>query len=143
MAKEKKTEVAENQQAAPAIEFINDVNVPIEVREEIVKKAEELKAQHKLRKIFIIVVEGEEGDDKPLYIAYLRRPSLIHFSQYMNFVQKDLVQASKMLATNVFLAGDRELVDDDELFLYGTMQQLNHLIDSRNADMVKQKSVAK
>ena len=56
----------------------------------------------------------------------------------MNFVQKDLVQASKMLATNVFLAGDRELVDDDELFLYGTMQQLNHLIDSRNADMVKQ-----
>lgn len=138
MAKEKKTEVAENQQAAPAIEFINDVNVPIEVREEIVKKAEELKAQHKLRKIFIIVVEGEEGDDKPLYIAYLRRPSLMHFSQYMNFVQKDLVQANKMLATNVFLAGDRELVDDDELFLYGTMQQLNHLIDSRNADMVKQ-----
>lgn len=138
MAKEKKTEVAENQQAAPAIEFINDVNVSIEVREEIVKKAEELKAQHKLRKIFIVVVEGEEGDDKPLYIAYLRRPSLIHFSQYMNFVQKDLVQANKMLATNVFLAGDRELVDDDELFLYGTMQQLNHLIDSRNADMVKQ-----
>ena len=44
MAKEKKTEIAENQQAAPAIEFINDVNVPIEVREEIVKKAEELKA---------------------------------------------------------------------------------------------------
>lgn len=138
MAKEKKTEIAEKQQAASAIEFINDVNVPIEVREEIVKKAEELKTQHKLRKIFIIVVEGEEGDDKPLYIAYLRRPSLMHFSQYMNFVQKDLVQANKMLAANVFLAGDRELVDDDELFLYGTMQQLNHLIDSRNADMVKQ-----
>lgn len=138
MAKEKKTEVVEIQPATPTIEFINDVNVPIEVREEIVKKAEELKAQHKLRKIFIIVVEGEEGDDKPLYIAYLRRPNLIHFSQYMNFVQKDLVQASKMLATNVFLAGDRELIDDDELFLYGTMQQLSHLIDSRNADMVKQ-----
>ncbi|MBT1285850.1 hypothetical protein [Phocaeicola dorei] len=138
MAKEKKTEVVEDRQATPAIEFINDVNVPIEVREKIVKKAEELKSQHKLRKIFIIVVEGEDGDDKPLYIAYLRRPSLMHFSQYMNFVQKDLVQANKMLATNVFLEGDRELVDDDELFLYGTMQQLSHLIDSRNADMVKQ-----
>ena len=138
MAKEKKTEVVEDRQATPAIEFINDVNVPIEVREKIVKKAEELKSQHKLRKIFIIVVEGEDGDDKPLYIAYLRRPSLMHFSQYMNFVQKDLVQANKMLETNVFLEGDRELVDDDELFLYGTMQQLSHLIDSRNADMVKQ-----
>ena len=138
MAKEKKTEVVEDRQATPAIEFLNDVNVPIEVREKIVKKAEELKSQRKLRKIFIIVVEGEDGDDKPLYIAYLRRPSLMHFSQYMNFVQKDLVQANKMLATNVFLEGDRELVDDDELFLYGTMQQLSHLIDSRNADMVKQ-----
>lgn len=138
MAREKKTEGAETQQTAPTIEFINDVNVPVEIREEIVKKAEELKAQHKLRKIFIVVVEGEDGDDKPLYIAYMRRPNLMHFSQYMNFVQKDLVQANKMLATNVFLAGDRELVDDDELFLYGTMQQLSHLIDSRNADMVKQ-----
>lgn len=130
-------EAAVEQNAAPAIEFVNNVNVPVEVREEILKKAEALKAEHKLRKIFIVVVEGEEGDDKPLYIAYMRRPSLPHFSQYMTFVQKDLVQANKMLATNVFLAGDRELVDDDDLFLYGTMQQLTQLIDSRNADMVK------
>lgn len=130
-------EAAVEQNAAPAIEFVNNVNVPIELREEILKKAEALKAEHKLRKIFIVVVEGEEGDDKPLYIAYMRRPSLAHFSQYMTFVQKDLVQANKMLASNVFLAGDRELVDDDDLFLYGTMQQLTQLIDSRNADMVK------
>lgn len=127
----------ENQQTASTIEFTNEVSVPVEVREEIVKKAEELKEQFKLRKIFIAVVEGEDETEKPLYIAYLRRPSLMHFSQYMTFVQKDLVQANKMLAQNVFLAGDRELVDDDDLFLYGLMGQLNHVIDSRNADMVK------
>lgn len=138
MAKEKKNaEAVAETQAAPAIELVGNVNVPLEIREEIVKKAEALKAEHKLRKIFIIIVEGEEGDEKPLYIGYLRRPSLMHFSQYMNFVQKDVVQANKMLATNVFLAGDRELVDDDELFLYGTMTQLSQIIDSRNADMVK------
>lgn len=138
MTKEKKEqEATEVQSTVPSIEFTNDVNVPIEVREAIVKKAQELKEQYKLRKIFIVVVAGEDGDEKPLYIAYLRRPTLMHFSQYMNFVQKDLVQANKMLATNVFLAGDRELVDDDDLFLYGTMQQLSHIIDSRNADMVK------
>jgi len=114
-----------------------DINVPVEVREEIAKKAEELKKIHNIRKVFVIVVEGDEDDEKPLYIAYLRRPNLMHFSQYMNFVQKDLIQANKMLATNVFLAGDKELVDDEELFLYGTMQQLNRIIDSRNADMVK------
>ena len=138
MAKEKKNaEAVTEAQAAPAIEFVGNVNVPLEIREEIVKKAEALKAEHKLRKIFIIIVEGEEGDDKPLYIAYMRRPGLMHFSQYMNFVQKDVVQANKMLATNIFLAGDREMVDDEDLFLYGTMTQLSQIIESRNADMVK------
>lgn len=117
--------------------MFTDIDVPVEVREEIAKKAEELKKIHKLRKVFVVVVKGDEDDDKPLYIAYLRRPNLMHFSQYMSFVQKDLIQANKMLATNVFLAGDKELVDDEELFLYGTMQQLNKIIDSRNADLVK------
>lgn len=138
MAKEKKNaEAVAETQAAPAIKLVGNVNVPLEIREEIVKKAEALKAEHKLRKIFIIIVEGEEGDDKPLYIAYMRRPGLMHFSQYMNFAQKDVVQANKMLATNIFLAGDREMVDDEDLFLYGTMGQLSQIIDSRNADMVK------
>lgn len=134
------TEVAQvmTTEAKTAIEFTTDLDLPVEVRQEILKKAEELKAQHKLRKIFIALVEGDPGvDEKPLYIAYFRRPGLIHFSQYMNFVQKDLVQANKMLAQNVFLAGDRELVDDEDLFIYGTMSQLNTIIDSRNADMVK------
>jgi len=132
-----------NQKENPAEENVNsammftDIDVPVEVREEIAKKAEELKKIHNLRKVFVIVVQGDEDDDKPLYIAYLRRPNLMHFSQYMNFVQKDLIQANKMLASNVFLAGDKELVDDEELFLYGTMQQLNRIIDARNADMVK------
>lgn len=116
---------------------LNEVNIPIEIREEINKKAEALKKEHKLKKIFVIIVGGEDGDDKPFYIAYMRRPGLAHFSQYMNFVQKDLVQANKMLASNVFLAGDKELIDDDDLFLYGTMQKLSNLIDSRSADMVK------
>lgn len=138
MAKEKKNaEAVAETQAAPAIELVGNVNVPLEIREEIVKKAEALKAEHKLRKVFVIIVEGEEGDDKPLYIAYMRRPGLMHFSQYMNFAQKDVVQANKMLATNIFLAGDCEMVDDEDLFLYGTMGQLSQIIDSRNADMVK------
>lgn len=124
-------------EAKPAIEFTTELDLPVEVRQEILKKAEELKAQFKLRKIFIAIVEGESEDDKPFYIAYFRRPGLMHFSQYMNFVQKDIVQANKMLAQNVFLAGDKELVDDEDLFIYGTMGQLSHIIDSRNADLVK------
>lgn len=136
MRNSKENEAVEGQNVKTEMMFA-DIDVPVEVREEIAKKAEELKKMHNLRKVFVIVVKGDEDDAKPLYIGYLRRPNLMHFSQYMNFVQKDLIQANKMLATNVFLAGDRELVDDEELFLYGTMQQLNRIIDARNADMVK------
>jgi len=138
MTREKK-EVAQaaEEQSASVINFTSDVNVPLEIREEIAKKAQELKQQYGLRKVYVAVVVGDEDDDKPLYIAYLRRPNLMHFSQYMNFVQKDLIQANKMLATNIFLAGDKEMIDDDELFLYGTMQQLSRVIDSRNSDLVK------
>lgn len=132
-----KEQTEEQANAKSAIEIVTDIDIPVEVREEILKKAKELKAKNKLRKVFIAIVEGEEDDEKPFYIAYFRRPGLMHFSQYMNFVQKDLVQANKMLAQNVFLAGDKELVDDEDLFIYGTMAQLSHIIDSRNADLVK------
>lgn len=138
MAKVKNiVEENEEQVLDSTVEISSGVDVPLEVREEISKKADELKKQHKVKKVFVVIVEGEEDDEKPLYIAYLRRPGLVHFSQYMNFVQKDLVQANKMLAQNVFLAGDRELIDDEELFLYGTMSQLTHLIDARNGELVK------
>lgn len=140
MAKEKKpAEAVETQeaQATPSIELTGNVNVPIEVREEILKKAETLKAQHKLRKIFVIIVEGEEGDAKPFYIGYFRRPSLMHFSQYATFMQKDFVQANMMLANNTFLEGDREMISDEDLFLYGAMNSLAQLLETRNADMVK------
>lgn len=130
-------ETPTTQKTVSTIELTNNIAIPLSIREKIAKKAEELKAQHKLRKIFVVVVQGEEDDEKPFYIGYFRRPGLIHFSQYMSFIQKDIVQANKMLASNTFIAGDRELVEDEDIFLYGTMQQISNLIDSRSADLVK------
>ena len=117
--------------------MFTDVDVPADVSAQIGEKIKELKEKFGVKKVFVIVVEGDEDDKKPLYIGYFRRPNLMQFSVYMNFVQKDLIQANKQLANNVFLDGDKELVDDEDLFLYGTMQQLSHVIDSRNSDMVK------
>ncbi len=127
------------QTKADAVVLSNEsINIPVAIREQIAAKADELKAKNHLKKVFVVVVEGDtDCGEKPYYIGYLRRPNMMQFSQYMNFVQKDLVQANQMLAKNVFLDGDRELIDDDELFLYGTMQQLNHVIDARNSDLVK------
>lgn len=116
----------------------SSLNIPVEVRSQIATKTAELKAKFNVKKVFVIIVQGDvESGEKPFYIAYMRRPNLMQFSQYMTFIQKDLVQANQMLAQNIFLDGDKELIDDEELFLYGTMQQLNHVIDSRNSDLVK------
>ena len=130
---------SENQQANGAVVLNNaSLNLPIEYRTQISAKIVELKAKFNIKKVFVVIVEGNADDgEKPYYIAYLRRPNLMQFSQYMNFVQKDLVQANQMLARNIFLDGDKELIDDEELFLYGTMNQLNHVIDTRNSDIVK------
>lgn len=130
---------SENQQANGAVVLNNaSLNLPIEYRTQISAKIVELKAKFNIKKVFVVIVEGNADDgEKPYYIAYLRRPNLMQFSQYMNFVQKDLVQANQMLVRNIFLDGDKELIDDEELFLYGTMNQLNHVIDARNSDIVK------
>lgn len=140
MAKEKKTaealEIQEIQNSS-SIKFTENINIPVEVREEIINKAEALKLQHKLRKLFVVIVEGEECDAKPFYIGYFRRPSMMHFSQYATFMQKDFVQANMMLANNTFIEGDREMISDEDLFLYGTMNQLAQLLEARNAELVK------
>lgn len=128
-----------NQSANDAVVLNNaTLNVPVEYRTQIATKIAELKTKFNVKTVFVIIVEGrvDEGE-KPVYIAYMRRPNLMQFSQYMTFVQKDLVQANQMLAQNIFLDGDKELIDDEELFLYGTMNQLSHVIDARNSDLVK------
>lgn len=128
-----------NQQEVPAVVLNNSsLNVPVEVRSQISAKITELKARFNVKKVFVFIVEGNAEDgEKPFYIAYLRRPNMMQFSQYMTFIQKDMVQANQMLAQNIFLDGDKELIDDEDLFLYGTMPQLNHIIDARNSDIVK------
>lgn len=115
-----------------------NINVSVEVRQLIQTKIEALKAKANIKKIFVILVPGdEEAGEKPLYVGYFRRPNMMEFSQYMSFVQKDIVQANRMLSQNIFLDGDKELVDDDDMFLFGTMPQLNGIIDARNGALIK------
>lgn len=115
-----------------------DFELPLDIREQIAQKIDELKAAKKVKRVFVIIVQGDtEVGELPYYIGYFRRPNLMEFSQYMTFAQKDIAQASSMLAQQVFLDGNKELVTDEDLFLYGTMSQLNHVVDSRNTDIVK------
>lgn len=129
---------AEQQKLGAVILADGNIKIDGETRQQINQKVAELKTKAGVKKVFVIVVQGDpDSGEKPYYIGYFRRPNMMHFSQYMSFIQKDPVQANYMLAKNVFLGGDNELVDDEDLFLYGTMQKLGTIVEARNTDIVK------
>lgn len=104
---------------------------------EIKKKANQLKLDKKLRKVFPIVVFGDANiDEKDLYIAYLGEPSFPQFSKFMVASKKDEVAAMRTLAKDCFIEGDKELVDNESLFLFGLMGQLSEIISTRQSLLV-------
>ena len=76
---------------------------------------------------------GDEYDDKDVYIAYFREPDFIAFSKFVQLQKKDEIAAVRSLAHDTFIQGDKELVDDDSLFLYGLSTKLVNIIGSRQA----------
>lgn len=117
--------------------IVEDVVLTDTIQKEIEKEIEKIKANDpKIKVVFPIVVMGEEYDEKPYYIAYFKQPSLPVFSKYMTFVQKDLTVATRTLATDCFISGDKVLIDDDSLFIFGLMSQLPSIIKSRSAKLV-------
>lgn len=121
----------------------NSVEISLDIREQITKKIEELRTRTGNKRIQAIVVIGDEYDEKPLYVAYFKRPNTMQFSLWMNQAQKDPVMANKTLAQSTYVDGDKELVDNEDLFLYGTMSKIAQLIESRNADLVKLSSATR
>ena len=122
-------------------ENVNVNETQFEVTDDVKRQIEETVARIKegkpeLRKIYPIVVEGTEWDDKPLYIGYFRQPTFKAFSKYLAASQRDNAVAMRALANDCFLEGDKELVDDDSLFLFGLMGQLSQVIEMRNGQLV-------
>jgi len=104
---------------------------------EIKEKALKLKEEKKLRKVYPMVVFGEtECDEKEIYVAYMAEPTFPQFSKFMAASKKDEVMAMRTLAKDCFLDGDRELVDNDSMFLFGLMGQLSELITTRQSTLV-------
>lgn len=105
--------------------------------EQIRKRAKELKAEKKLRKVYPMVVFGDtENEEKEIYVAYLGEPSFAQFSKFMAASKKDEVMAMRTLAKDCFVEGDKELVDDESLFLFGLMGQLSEIIQTRQTTLV-------
>lgn len=104
---------------------------------DIKDKALKLKADKKLRKVYPMVVFGDTAsDEKEFYVAYLGEPTFPQFSKFMAASKKDEVQAMRTLAKDCFLDGDRDLVDNESLFLFGLMAQLSEIITTRQSLLV-------
>lgn len=113
------------------------VDIAPEIKKEIEKKVAALKAaDSKLRVVFPICVEGSEYDEKEMYIGYFRQPSFQAFSKYLTAAQSNQAVAMRTLAKDCFLDGDKDLVDDDSLFLFGLMGQLTKIIEMRHGRLV-------
>ena len=122
---------------APQSTIISNQEITPEITASILEKANAIRQEKGIKRIYPIVIVGDEFDEKPLYAGYFKRPDFPPFSMLTNKVNQDSVQASRMLAQNCFVDGDRELLNDDDLFLYGLMNQLTVLIDNRHAELVK------
>lgn len=108
-----------------------------ELQKEIEAKAAEIKAKDpSLRIVYPIYVEGTGFDEKPHYVGYFREPSFKTFSKYLALSQNDQAVAMRTLANDCFLDGDKELVTDDSLFLFGLMGQLTKIISMRHGKLV-------
>lgn len=106
--------------------------------EEIKKKLESLKKEDpkKNKRVRPIVIFGDEFDDKDTYIGYFREPDFATFSKFVQLQKKDDVAALRALARDTFVDGDKEMIDDDSLFLYGLSPELGKILDARQTKVV-------
>ena len=92
----------------------------LEQETKIKEKALKLKEEKKLRKIYPMAVFGEtDCGEKEVYVAYMAEPTFPQFSKFMAASKKDEVTAMRTLARDCFVDGDKELVDNESLFLFG------------------------
>lgn len=108
------------------------------VQSEIENKITTLKQNDpKLKRIYPIMVLGDvEAGEKPYYIGYFKQPPFPAFSKYLSLSQKDQAGAMRELAKDCFLDGNKELIKDESLFLYGLMPHLAQLIEMRQGKVV-------
>lgn len=117
-------------------ELTEELVLTQEKEQEIIKEAEALKKELKLSKIIPIVVEGDDFDEKDLYVAFMKEPSFMEFSKFQTLSKSDEMRAMRALANDCFVGGDKELIENDSLFIGGAMQQLMTIVRFRKTKVI-------
>lgn len=108
-----------------------------EEKQSILDRAAQIKKEQKRKgRVLPIAVFGREDDEKELYVAYFGEPSMANMSKFLTLSKTNEVKAMQQLAKDMFIEGDRDLVDDESLFMLGAMQVVGKIIESRQALVV-------
>ena len=116
---------------------MEEKNLSLAQETQIKETALKIKSEKKLRRVYPMVVFGDvDCEEKEVYVAYLAEPTFPQFSKFMAVSKKDEVSAMRTLAKDCFLDGDKELIDNESLFLFGLMGQLSEIITTRQSTLV-------
>ena len=96
------------------------------VTDEQIEAAEKVKKKFNVKKVFLIGVQDEDTGE--WLEGYFRKPNLKEFSMFTTVAQKDKIQALQVLMTNVFLQGDKRLIEEDDYFL-SAMSQIEEIVN--------------
>lgn len=106
-------------------------------KDAILNKAASLKAEKQIAgKVFPVVVAARDDEEKRFYVGYFKEPNMKAMSKFIAMSKNDEIKGLHTLAKELMIAGDSELVDDECLFLSGTMQTISQLMGSRQAVVV-------
>lgn len=141
---EKATETEKTEKTTPADPLMmtgsiteDGLSVIPSVEEDIKNHAAKLVAEGKAKKVYPVVVIGDrEAGDKEYYVGYFAQPTFPQFSKFMSATKKDELLAIRALAKDVFLGGDIDLVDNDSLFVFGSMPQIQAVMAVRQSYIV-------
>jgi hypothetical protein len=93
---------------------------------------QEIKQKHNQGKVYPLTAEMDGKE----YKAWVRKPNRKELAMYFQLGTTDVVRASEVLLNAIFLEGDREFIDQDELF-FGTIPELQKLVDIQAVNLGK------
>ena len=96
----------------------------IKKAEKLALEAENIKKSSGEKKVFLI---STINDDNEEVSAWFRRPTLKEFSDFTSISQKDSIAGIRSLMDDVFISGNKDIIDDDYCFL-ASMSQIEGII---------------